>query len=139
MAPAQGLTHTTAHVPDTEDMGMELILWRHAQAEDGSPDDARRLNARGMKDAALVGGWLAARLADQPVTVLASATRRTRQTAEALGLHVDVEPAIGPDASADEVLRAVGWPVGREGVVVVVGHQPWIGQVAAQVVLGRLE
>ena len=118
---------------------MELILWRHAQAEDGSPDDARRLSSRGVKDAALVGGWLAARLADRPLTVLASPTRRTRQTAEALGHAIEVDPAIGPDASADEVLRAAGWPAHREGVVVVVGHQPWIGQAAARVLLGRDE
>ncbi len=118
---------------------MELILWRHAQAEDGSPDDARKLTTRGLRDAALVGGWLSLRLAAQPVTVLASPTRRTRQTAEALELPIEVHPAIGPDATADEVIRATGWPAGREGVVVVVGHQPWIGQAAAQLVLGRAE
>lgn len=118
---------------------MDLILWRHAQAEDGWPDAARALTGRGAKDAAAVASWLRARLPDAGVTVLCSPTVRTRRTAEALALPVDVSERIGPAASVDDVIEACGWSSGRDGTVVVVGHQPWIGQVAAALVTGRAE
>ena len=118
---------------------MELILWRHALAEDGSPDAARRLTARGAKEAAAVGAWLRKRIGDEAVTVLSSPTRRTMQTAEALGLAVEPVEALGPEARVDAVLEAAGWPTGRDGLVIVVGHGPWIGQVAARLLSGRDE
>ena len=34
---------------------MDLILWRHADAEDGADDLARQLTAKGRKQAARVG------------------------------------------------------------------------------------
>ena len=37
---------------------MELILWRHAEAEDGSPDAARKLTAKGEKQAQKLARWL---------------------------------------------------------------------------------
>jgi phosphohistidine phosphatase len=116
---------------------MELILWRHAQAEDGSPDALRRLTARGTKDAAAVGAWLRRQLGDEAVTVLSSPSRRTMQTAEALGLAVEPVDALGPEADVDAVLAVARWPSGRDGVVVVVGHGPWIGEVAARLLAGR--
>ncbi|MFM1990906.1 MAG: putative phosphohistidine phosphatase, SixA [Pseudomonadota bacterium] len=118
---------------------MELILWRHALAEDGSPDAARRLTARGAKDAAAVGGWLRRHVGDEAVTVLSSPTRRTMDTAAALGLSVEPSDALGPEASVDAVLGVAGWPAGRDGLVVVVGHGPWIGQVASRLLTGRDE
>jgi phosphohistidine phosphatase len=118
---------------------MDLILWRHAQAEEGSPDSARPLTSRGEKDAAAVAAWLRKRLPDPGVTVLCSPTVRTRRTAAALALPVDVSERIGPGASVDDVVEACGWSSGRDGTVIVVGHQPWIGQVAAALVTGRAE
>ena len=40
---------------------MDLILWRHAEAEDGlpgAPDAGRELTARGRKQAMKMAGWL---------------------------------------------------------------------------------
>jgi phosphohistidine phosphatase len=62
--------------------------------------------------------------------VLVSPTVRTRQTAAALGHEGKVTKEIGPGASVAMVLGAAGWPDGR-GAVVVVGHQPTLGEVAA--------
>jgi phosphohistidine phosphatase len=121
---------------------MELILWRHAQAEDGEPDHERALTPRGRKDAERVGAWLCGRVGEGGATVLCSPTRRTRETADALRGHrgavvrFEVVDAIGPQAAAADVLRAAGWPDGPEGRVIVVGHQPWIGQAAALAVAG---
>jgi phosphohistidine phosphatase len=116
---------------------MELILWRHAQAEDGTPDEARRLTPRGERDAARVGAWLRERIAPGACTVLSSPARRTRQTADALGMPYGVSERIGTGASAEDVIEAAGWPDRRQGLLIVVGHQPWIGEVVATLVSGR--
>ncbi len=114
---------------------MDLILWRHAEAEDGVPDEARKLTAKGEKQAALVAQWLKARL-PKDFVVLASPTQRTRQTAGKLAKKFETSGAVGPGASAGSVLDAAGWPNG-DGTVVVVGHQPTFGQVAARLLAGE--
>lgn len=58
---------------------MDLILWRHAEAEDGDgnkPDAQRRLTARGEKQARDMAAWLNARL-PKDTTVLVSPAIRT--------------------------------------------------------------
>jgi phosphohistidine phosphatase len=115
---------------------MELILWRHGRAVDGTPDATRKLSKSGADDVARVGAWLRARLDADAVTVLSSPTVRTRATAEALGLSVRTLDGLGPDASADDALALAGWPDGNEGVVIVVGHQPWIGRAAGRLLTG---
>ena len=111
---------------------LDLILWRHAEAEEGGPDLERRLTARGQKHAGRVAGWLLQRLPSK-FTVIASPARRTRQTAEALGVKFKTSPGLEPGASAADVLTAVEWPE-RKGAVVVVGHQPTLGLTAAHLV-----
>lgn len=114
---------------------MDLILWRHAEAEETVPDHARVLTKRGLKDAAKVGEWLRDRLPDG-CSVIASPAERTQQTAKALGLPFKTVRAIAPGASAEAVLEAAGWPH-DDGTVVVVGHQPTLGEVAALLVAGQ--
>lgn len=110
---------------------MHLILWRHAEAEDiASSDLARQLTTRGRKQAQSVARWLRARLPDDAL-ILASPAARTIQTAEALTDQYRVVRELAPDASVDAVLAAAGWPGGIAPAVVVVGHQPTLGEVAA--------
>ena len=59
---------------------MELILWRHAEAEESMPDRARKLTQRGHKHAGRVAEWLQQRLPAKFI-VIASPAERTRQTA----------------------------------------------------------
>ncbi len=120
---------------------MQLIFWRHADAEDGIPDLERKLTTRGQKQAAAVGAWLAPRLPEH-CRILVSPAKRARQTAAALcrpDLHI--EPRIAPGASVAAVLEAAAvqaWePQGRDQAVLLVGHQPWIGQSVAQLLSGR--
>jgi len=114
---------------------MDLILWRHAEAEDGVPDLARRLTAKGHKHAARMAEWLLQRLPAK-FTVLTSPALRALATAEALGVPVRTVDALAPGASVRAVLAAAGWPE-RKSAVVVVGHQPELGRVAAFVVSGQ--
>lgn len=117
---------------------MDLILWRHAEAEDGGPDlpdEDRKLTARGRKQAKQMARWLESRLPKQ-TTVYASPTQRTRQTARALSKKFETLDALGTGATAVALLKAVGWPR-TEGTVVIVGHQPSVGQTAAKLLWGR--
>jgi len=118
---------------------MELILWRHAEAEDGgddTPDHKRRLTARGERQARQVARWLDKRL-PQRRKVLVSPAERTQQTAHALDMAYEIVPALGLGASVQDVLDAAGWPE-RNGAVLVIGHQPSLGRVAA-LLLGGAE
>jgi len=109
---------------------VDLILWRHAEAEDGFPDLARALTHKGIRQAQKTAEFLQARLPCD-VRVLVSPATRTRQTAEALTSDYTLAPSIAPGASAAAVLQAVRWP-DAEGSVLVVGHQPTLGAVAAR-------
>lgn len=111
---------------------MDLILWRHAEAEDIAASDlARALTTRGRKQAQNVAKWLRTRLPDDAV-VLASPATRTIQTAETLSDQYRVIRELAPNASADDILEAAGWPKGIAQTVVIVGHQPTLGHVAAR-------
>jgi phosphohistidine phosphatase len=113
---------------------MDLILWRHADAEDGVPDSERKLTSKGVKQAARMAKWLRARIPDTAV-VLASPARRAQQTAQAMIGDFKTVEELGLAASAEGVLQAAGWPAG-EGCVVVVGHQPTLGETAALLLTG---
>ena len=108
---------------------MELILWRHAEAHDGSPDIERELTAKGLKQADRMATFLRARLPED-VRILVSPAKRTQQTASALTNHFITESSIGPGASPQSILKVAGWPDAQE-CVLIVGHQPTLGQVAA--------
>ena len=120
---------------------MDIILWRHAEAEDLAASDlARPLTKRGERQAARMARWLVPRLGKPSRTVdewrvVASPALRAQQTAAALGMTVDTVAAIAPDAPVDAILHAANWPHGDCNIIVV-GHQPTLGMVAARLVNG---
>lgn len=113
---------------------MDLILWRHAEAEDGAPDKSRKLTTKGEKQAKLMAEWLMPRL-PQDVRVLASPAVRAVQTASALTREFEISSQVDVGAAAVSVLAACGWPDAK-GAVLVVGHQPTLGRVAAYLLSG---
>lgn len=117
---------------------MELILWRHAEAEPHVPDPAgdplRALTAKGARHASRVGAWLDRQLPAQ-CRVLASPAVRCVQTAEALGRKFTTVDALGTESTPQRILEACGWPHARHPTVVV-GHNPLLGQVAALIFSG---
>jgi len=114
---------------------MELILWRHAEAADGLPDTSRALTAKGLKQAEKMAAWLKARLPND-MHLLASPAKRTQQTAATLTKDFTTVKALAAGASVEAVLKAAGWP-DHEGTVVIVGHQPTLGAVAARLLAGQ--
>ncbi len=114
---------------------MDLILWRHADAEDGVPDEARRLTAKGRRQAQKMATWLSEQLSGD-CTVLVSPAVRTRETAAAFTENGVIEKAVSTAATPQGVLKAAGWPDGK-GTVMVVGHQPTLGATAALALTGE--
>jgi phosphohistidine phosphatase len=114
---------------------MDLILWRHAEAEDGSPDSARKLTKHGRDQARRVAAWLKPRLPKR-CEILVSPAARAQETASALGVRFETVDAIGTSAAAADVIAAADWP-GRAKAVLVVGHQPTLGRVAATLLSGE--
>jgi phosphohistidine phosphatase len=114
---------------------MDLILWRHAEAEEGSPDLQRALTPKGQKQARKMAEWLDTQL-PEGCKILVSPSLRTLQTVEPLGRKYKVVPQLAPGASAQDVLRAANWPQSKE-TVMIVGHQPTLGQVAALLICGQ--
>jgi phosphohistidine phosphatase len=112
-------------------MAMDLILWRHAEAEDTAAggDIERALTARGEKQAARVGAWLARHLPDD-ARVLCSPARRCQQTAKALGRPYEVAAALAAGNGPEHLLQAAGWP-GAAHAVLLIGHQPMLGDTVA--------
>ncbi|MCO4889054.1 histidine phosphatase family protein [Cupriavidus sp. WGtm5] len=121
---------------------MNLILWRHAEAEDlpdalslsRHADLQRPLTRRGRKQAEASAKWLRAHL-PADTRILCSPAVRARETAAALTGDAQILDALAPGADVSAVLAAVDWPERPEHVVVV-GHQPWIGRVASLLLAG---
>lgn len=112
---------------------MDLILWRHAEAQEwleGCDDMARSLTSRGEKQAARMANWLDRQL-PEGTRIFVSPARRCEQTAQALGRKYKLREELAPGASADQLLALVQWPLAK-GTVLVVGHQPVLGQTIAQ-------
>jgi phosphohistidine phosphatase len=116
---------------------MDLILWRHAEAEDirdGIQDHERALTAKGIRQAQKMAIWLNGRLSDDS-RILASPATRTRQTADALQRHYETSDLLSTSASLSDHLAAARWPV--DGTAVLIGHQPTLGELAALLMSGH--
>lgn len=135
---------------------MDLILWRHAQAEvlalspeqeqaleqgggltvhlDPNADLARALTPKGHKQAEKMAAWLNARMPPD-TRILVSPAQRTQQTALALGRSYKTVKALNPAASVDDLIKAAKWSHG-DGAVLLVGHQPTLGMLAARLLTG---
>jgi phosphohistidine phosphatase len=112
---------------------MDLILWRHAEALDteGQEDDlARPLTARGEKHAARMAQWLDRQL-PEGTRILSSPAVRAEQTVRALQRKYKVRDALSPGATVEDVLETAQWPDAKYPVLLV-GHQPTLGEVAAR-------
>ena len=107
----------------------EIIFWRHSEAHDpteGQDDLDRKLTVKGQRQAERVAFWLDRNLPQQ-CRVFASPAKRSQQTVRCLSRKSKTLNELNPAASPEEVLAAVGWGIQTEPIVIV-GHQPWIGE-----------
>lgn len=112
---------------------MDLILWRHAEAqesEQGGDDTARPLTPKGERQAVRMAAWLDRNLPES-TRILCSPAVRAQQTVQALPRKFRTREALGPLGSPDDLINLIQWPDAK-GPVLVVGHQPTLGQVVAR-------
>lgn len=111
---------------------MELLLWRHADALQGTPDIARKLSARGHRQAREVAAWLGEH-APADLRLVVSPAVRASQTVSYFCADENAMRFCAPlfqGTAPEEILRFVGWP-DASSPVLVVGHQPLLGEIAA--------
>ncbi len=125
-------------------MNMDLILWRHAEAEDleeteegCGADLSRRLTPKGERQALRMAAWLDRQL-PEGVRVYCSPAVRTEQTVIALGRKYKARDELCPDGTVEELLQLVQWPDARQPALVV-GHQPTLGRTVARLLDWREE
>lgn len=109
---------------------MNIILWRHAEAEYGPPDLERQLTEKGRQQAAAMARWLQTYLRE-PYTLLASQAARSQQTAAYLADVHTVSSQINPETDTAALLRLLSSFNRSEKTVILVGHQPWLGELCA--------
>lgn len=117
---------------------MDLILWRHAEAEvaeEGDDDLSRPLTKKGERQASRMAAWLDRHL-PEGTRVLVSPSERTQQTVAPLGRKFKLRDELVPDTTVDDVLTLLKWhpetgPQSK-GPVLLVGHQPYLGQLIAR-------
>src|SRR3954465_10685704 len=116
---------------------VQLYLVRHAQAADGEPDELRPLTAEGRRAARELGERLAAQ-GVTPDAVLTSPPLRARgagaELAGRAGMDPQADDRLAPGATAEDVRAAAE---GQGEAVVVVGHQPDCGRIAAELTGGE--
>ncbi|MGZ8253931.1 MAG: phosphohistidine phosphatase SixA [Burkholderiaceae bacterium] len=119
----------------------DIILWRHADAEPGVPDLHRALSPKGEKQARRVARWLHERLPTNAI-VYVSPARRAQQTASPLAQLAPREfvtlDAISPSAPLTSALGAI-LATDRVRTIVLVGHQPTLGELAAHLLGAQME
>lgn len=117
---------------------MDLILWRHAEAEvaeAGGDDLSRPLTKKGERQASRMAAWLDRHL-PEGTRVLVSPSERTQQTVAPLGRKFKLRDELVPDTTVEDVLTLLKWhpetgPQSK-GPVLLVGHQPYLGQLIAR-------
>ncbi|MGH1565716.1 SixA phosphatase family protein [Mumia sp. DW29H23] len=111
----------------------QLVVVRHAKAEASAPsDEARALTARGHADARRRGEQLAD-FVTGTARALVSPAVRTRETFDELNLALGLDadhvsyPKTLYDATAHRVLQEVRYLDEEPSTVIVVGHNPAMG------------
>jgi phosphohistidine phosphatase len=112
-----------------------LVLVRHAEAGLAPLDSDRPLTPRGERDAGALGGWLAG-LGIAPDRVVVSPARRTRQTWDRARAALDGAPEAEFDEriydnTVDGLFEIIRESDGDVGTLVVVGHNPAVGQLTS--------
>lgn len=115
---------------------MRVYLVRHAQAAGGDPDDLRPLTAEGRADARALGERLACD-GVRATAVISSPLLRARETAAEIGRALGCEPEADERLAGATATLVRATVAGRGDEVVVVGHQPDCGLIAAELTGGE--
>ena len=123
---------------------MLLLLIRHAQAVERNPaalpdDTLRELTPKGKKIHEQMSRAL--RKHDLvPNAILASPWKRAWQTALILAKGAGGDVVACPELAASPDLKGLGEAVGprsADEIVAMVGHEPWLGELASELLAGE--
>ena len=124
---------------------MRLYIVRHAIAAPhgtpGIPDDDRPLTEEGIKKMRQAAAGLRS-LDYIPELILSSPLIRARQTAEILleafgkGIELKILPALAPSGIRRELYQAIASYEKRLKSLMLVGHQPSLGEIAGEIIGG---
>jgi phosphohistidine phosphatase len=111
-----------------------LILWRHAEAEDHSKtgsDTDRALTKTGHKDAAKMAKWLSQHLPSN-ADIFCSPAKRCLETAAALQKLNPIKIKVADFLSTDSTVEIIVNKVSNDDsskTTLIIGHQPNLGLV----------
>lgn len=108
---------------------MNIILWRHAEAKFDVNDLARELTPKGKKQASKMARILKSMLPEQTECWVSEA-KRSQETAAFLPYIKKVCSALNPEAHPMQIAQLL-LEIPNDKTVVIVGHQPWLGQLCA--------
>lgn len=111
---------------------MDLVIWRHAEAvewQEGCDDLDRALTPRGYKQAIRMSEWLDRQLPES-TRIFSSPARRCEDTVCRLDRKYKIHNDLLPESNAESILATLQWPTAK-GTVLIVGHQPMLGQIVA--------
>jgi len=117
---------------------MRLYLVQHARAKSREEDAGRPLSDAGMADVSRMGEFLAGHGGVHPYRIMHSGKLRAAQTAERLAGHLGMdhaEPVPDLEPMADPAIWAAHLEAMYEDVMIV-GHLPHVGRLAALLVTG---
>ena len=127
---------------------MRLYIVRHAIASPhGTPgvkDDDRALTKEGVQKMREAAAGLRA-LGYVPEAVLSSPLLRARQTAELLleifgrGIEFKTTPSLAPSGSRQDLYREIALYDKKLKSLMLVGHQPSLGEIAGEIAFGSPE
>jgi phosphohistidine phosphatase len=118
-----------------------ILLWRHADAlqclSSDDTDMERPLSPKGSQQARKVAHWLNKNLPPE-TTILSSTALRALQTTQALNREYLTLETLAPEAKMTSVIEGIILLNKKNTVdknLLIIGHQPWIGLLAAQLLL----
>jgi|WetSurMetagenome_2_1015567.scaffolds.fasta_scaffold171377_2 phosphohistidine phosphatase len=125
---------------------MRLYIVRHAIAAPhgtpGIPDDERPLTEEGIKKMRQVAAGLRS-LEYVPELILSSPLPRAKQTAEILlevfgqkRISLEILPALAPSGGRRELYQAIASYEKKHESLMLVGHQPSLGEIAGEIAWG---
>jgi phosphohistidine phosphatase len=128
-------------IAEIDAAAMRLLVLRHAKsekAEAGMPDRVRRLNARGLRDAAAVGAYIV-RHGLAPDAALVSAAQRTRETWEQVAAELAVPPSPAYEerlynSGGGAILKLIRQAGGAARTLLVIGHNPGLHDLARNLI-----
>lgn len=115
---------------------MNIILWRHATAEDTFPDHDRALTQKGEQEARKMGQWLRHHLTGPQLT-LVSPSKRTLQTAKWFSEDIHLHASVKVSSRAEQIIELIEYPPQATDNLIIVAHQPFLGEVASRLLTGH--